>query len=107
MKQAIERPGYFGRHRDKKIAGYNEKWGRGRWNLEWNYDETYYPFREACENLYERSADSEGFRFGPGNVPFFEPTQITQPSLCPKWANPGSVEDFWQSNKYLVIENEF
>jgi hypothetical protein len=50
-----------------------------------------------------RSADSNGFKFGPGNVPFSDPNRIVQPSLCPTWANEGSVEDFWQSNKYLQI----
>ena len=51
--------------------------------------------------LIIRSADSEGFRFGPGNVPFFDSKLITQPSKCPKWAGVGSVEDFWQSNKWV------
>jgi hypothetical protein len=53
--------------------------------------------------LVIRSADSEGFRFGPGNVPFARPDLITQPSLCPKWANEGSVEDAWQSLKWIQI----
>lgn len=50
-----------------------------------------------------RSADSTGYRYGPGNIPYFDVTEITQPSKCPKWANPGSVEDFWQSNKYVFV----
>lgn len=53
--------------------------------------------------LVIRSADSEGFRFGPGNVPFMWPERITQPSLCPKWANKGSTEDAWQSLKWIQI----
>jgi hypothetical protein len=51
--------------------------------------------------LVIRSKDTVGYRFGPGNVPFRTPERITQPSKCPAWANKGSVEDFWQSNKWL------
>lgn len=54
--------------------------------------------------LVIRSADSEGFKYGPGNIPFYKPEWIEQPSLCPTWANPGSVEDFWQSNKYVFVK---
>lgn len=55
------------------------------------------------ELLIIRSADSNGFRFGPGNVPFYAPDAVTQPSKCPSWAQPFSVEDFWQSNKWLQV----
>lgn len=53
--------------------------------------------------LQIRSKDSEGFRFGPGNIPFAWPQFIVPPSLCPSWANVHSVEDFWQSNKMLQV----
>lgn len=55
--------------------------------------------------LQIRSKDSSGYMYGPGNVPFhWERRQyIISPSLCPSWANAGSVEDFWQSNKVLQI----
>lgn len=53
--------------------------------------------------LVIRSADSDGFKYGPGNIPFFEASWILQPSKCPGWANAGSVEDFWQSNKVLIV----
>jgi len=53
--------------------------------------------------LIIRSTDSNGFRFGPGNVPFYDPSLITQPSMAPRWANKGSVEDFWQSNKWIQV----
>lgn len=56
--------------------------------------------------LVIRSKDSEGFRWGPGNIPFYEPKLITKPELCPKWANKGSVESFWQSNKWIQIKKE-
>lgn len=58
---------------------------------------------ERTELLVIRSADSNGYRFGPGNVPFYRKEIITQPSRCPTWANAGSVEDFWQSNKWLQV----
>lgn len=56
--------------------------------------------------LVIRSADSEGFRFNPGNVPFFEPGMIIQPELAPSWAKAGSVEAFWQSNKFVQIKGK-
>lgn len=54
--------------------------------------------------LVIRSRDSAGYKYGPGNIPFYAPHWIAQPSLCPTWANPGSVEDFWQSNKWVWIK---
>lgn len=54
--------------------------------------------------LVIRSPDSEGYRFGPGNIHFFAPSLIHQPSLRPPWANARSVEDFWQSNKWLQVK---
>jgi hypothetical protein len=56
------------------------------------------------ELLIIRSADSNGYRFGPGNVPFYRSEIITQPSKCPQWANAGSVEDWYQSNKWLQVK---
>lgn len=53
--------------------------------------------------LVIRSRDSDGYVYGPGNIPFMAPNLIEQPSKCPAWANTGSVEDFWQSNKFLQI----
>lgn len=50
-----------------------------------------------------RSADSNGYRYGPGNIPLFDPNLITQPSMSPSWANKGTVEDFWQSNKWVQV----
>lgn len=54
-----------------------------------------------------RSKDSVGFKFGPGNIPFFWPGLIQKPSLCPRWATEGSVEDFWQSNKCIEADQPF
>lgn len=44
-----------------------------------------------------------GSILGPGNVPFWNPCRIEQPSKRPSWANKDSVEDFWQSNKYVQV----
>lgn len=56
--------------------------------------------------LVIRSADSEGYRFGPGNVPFFAPEMIRQPLLHPRWAGATSVESYWQSNKHVQVFRE-
>lgn len=182
----LERPGYFGRRRDEKIAALDAKYGKGNWTIIWDdtselhsYDVTFGPFEfeMACKRHYEnsylcwfadnpeeldfvclfgecidnaitniqsgrdytkqeafsthiqdiairnvlhvfsrefegpkdkiliiRSADSEGYKYGPGNIPYINPSLIQQPSLAPQWAQKGSVEDFWQSNKYIAIK---
>lgn len=172
----VERPGYFGRRRDEKIAALNKAHGEGGWCLVWRCGGIDLEFVEACRAFYERSyfewlrhrpadidyacsfgecidnsptnvlsgfdyskqeafsthiqdialrnvlaklnrkfegspdkilvirtIDSSGIRFGPGNVPFFAPSLIEQPSKRPGWAGPLSVEDFWQSNKWLRV----
>ena len=184
MFHKLERPGYFGRARDRKVADLNSKYGEGNWNLAWvilldspEGWEYRYDFLEACKFLYEesyfrylrdkkdkldficsfgecidnaptnvqsgldyskqesfsthiqdiavrnvisrlgrrfegppdnilviRSTDSNGFEFGPGNIPFAWPSLITKPYLTPKWANDLSVESFWQSNKWLMVK---
>lgn len=175
----VERPGYFGRKRDKKRAEFDERFGPGNWELLWVVEANSGPFAlsfdEACRHFYEhsyiehfrllpklvdwvctygecidnaptnvesgldytkqeaasthiqdiavrnalkelgrrfegpadkilviRSIDSEGYRLSPGNVPFFKPKLVTLPSKCPSWAYERSVEDFWQSNKWVV-----
>ena len=55
--------------------------------------------------LVIRSADTEDYKYGPGNIPFFAPKPIEVPSKRPSWANAGSVEDFWQSNKYVAVKD--
>lgn len=180
----LERPGYFGRRRDEKVAALNAQYGEGNWRLVWivkeGEEEKAYSFAEACEVFYEeayylelredpgavdfictfgecqdnapsnylkgdpakfdyedqeafsthiqdiavrrvlrrlkrdfdgsqdniltiRSADSNGYRFGPGNIPFHRPELITQPEIRPKWAGQASVEAFWQSNKWIQV----
>lgn len=58
---------------------------------------------KRTELLVIREPASTGYRFGPGNVPLYRPELIIQPSKCPRWATPGSIEDFWQSNKHLQV----
>lgn len=58
---------------------------------------------KRAELLVIRSVDSNGYKFGPGNIPLYQPKLITRPSLHPAWANRDSVEDFWQSNKWLQV----
>ncbi len=179
MWRKLERPGYFGRRRDEKVAALDTKYGPGNWRLVWSspyrddvefldackvyYELSYvdwfcrYPdkldfvcsFGECIDNaptnvlsgcdytkqeafsthiqdiavrnvlqcfgrrfegdpsdiLVIRSSDSTGYEFGPGNIPFHTPAWITQPSKAPRWANPGSVEDFWQSNKWISVRD--
>lgn len=176
---SVERPGYFGRRRDQKIARINAQYGIGNWRLVHVVEGTAYEFVEACQLFYEesyfryladhpedvdficqfgecidnapsniqsgcdyehqeaysthiqdiavrnvlkhlgrwftaereeilviRSPDTNGYRFGPGNIPFYDPKLITQPEICPAWANSGSVEAFWQSCKTLQVRKE-
>jgi hypothetical protein len=198
--EAVERPGFFGRRKNEKIAALNKKYGEGKWELRHvmpfdplpgttepvipspvTLEETY-DFMRACKELYEesyfkfltanpdkvalicafyevfdnadtnvfsgtdytkqeafsthiqdiairnvlarlgrkfsplpssgllqvRGPDSVGYQLGlnPGQVPFFAPGMITQPSLAPLWAMKGSVEDLWQSNKWVLRKLE-
>ena len=179
----INRPGYFGRRRDQKIAALNEAHGKGNWTLVWDGEFGPLEFNDACKLYYEvsyleylrgneealdyicsfhqvidnaesnihsgldymvqeafsthiqdiairnclltlqrefamhspidgeqfnllvvRGEDSNGHRFNPGQIPFYDPERIFQPSLAPGWAKPGSVEDFWQSNKWVALK---
>lgn len=176
--RTLDRPGYFGRQRDEKVATLNREHGEGNWRLVWIMGGTAFDFLTACSYLYEasffvylkdrredlrficahrdvidnaptnidsgcdylkqeaysthiqdiairnvvrrlgrcfshapesstlvvRGADSHGYRFGPGNIPFFAPSLIHLPSQRPQWANPESVEDFWQSNKWVQVK---
>lgn len=189
--EAVERPGYFGRRRDEKLASFDALWGQGNWKIAWlvrkpdaELDIKDLPtapyevsdFADACIKYYERSyveylkgrtedldficsfgecidndysniqsgrdylkqeswathiqdiavrnalqrlgrkfegpankilvirsKDSNGYKFGPGNVPFYDPSLIMKPSRAPAWCSLDTVEDFWQSNKWLMV----
>lgn len=179
--RVVERPGYFGRRRDMRIAAFNADHGEGQWKLAWygpkGGGSHFHTFESACKHFYEasytlwfyknleevdtictygecidnaptnvqsgldyakqeafsthiqdiavrnvlatlgrkfegpkdkilviRSKDSEGYKYGPGNIPFFDADFILQPSKCPSWSKEGTVEDFWQSNKVLMVK---
>jgi len=53
--------------------------------------------------LVVRGPDTSGGHLNPGQVPFIWPHLIEMPSMRPDWAKPWSVEDFWQSNKYIQV----
>ena len=52
-----------------------------------------------------RGPESEGYIFTPGLVPFHLPKLIEQPNIAPKWAEPNSVESFYQNNRWLALVN--
>lgn len=54
--------------------------------------------------LVVRGSSENGGHLSPGVVPFFNPRLIEVPSKAPTWASKGSVEDFWQSNKWLAVK---
>ena len=58
----IKRPGYFGSKRDQIIKSFNEKYGKGNWQLYWymkTNPDTGKPialtYEDACKQFYERS----------------------------------------------------
>jgi len=62
---------------------------------------------ESSKILVIRSKDTNGYFLSPGRVSFHMPHWITSPSLAPQWAQQGSVEDFWQSNKWIQVWTTF
>jgi hypothetical protein len=54
--------------------------------------------------LVIRSSGDSGWHLSPGLVSFFAASLVEHPSKCPKWAHHYSVEDFWQSNKWLAVK---
>ncbi|MBI2669839.1 MAG: hypothetical protein HYX20_01690 [Candidatus Yanofskybacteria bacterium] len=48
----VERPGYLGKHRDKKNKEWSERYGGGNWRLAWKVGETFVDFFGVCA-LYE------------------------------------------------------
>ena len=55
-----------------------------------------------------RSSGSEGEWLNPGHVPFYQPSLILTKYInrVPDWAEPESVEAFWQANKVIVTSDE-
>lgn len=59
---------------------------------------------QGPEPLRIRGPRSAGFRWNPGKVPFHRPELILQPALS-GWWEPGSIEDFYQSSRRLVLRS--
>lgn len=49
----VERPGYFGRHRDDKYREYDQRFGPGRWQLAWHLSGAIYLELQEAVMLYE------------------------------------------------------
>ncbi len=56
------------------------------------------------KGLLEIRMNPPGKKWNPGNIPFHKPELIQQPEIK-GWWNPGSVESFYQSNKYLEVKD--
>lgn len=68
--------------------------------------------RRAMVGLGVRFYDTEiknilhitpGHKYHPGNVPFFVPDQILKPKLSPDTTMSGTIDDFWQNNKFVMV----
>lgn len=54
--------------------------------------------------LQIRGIDSDLPELNPGRIPFIAPELIDQErEFVAAWVNPGSVEDFWQNNKFVFV----
>lgn len=54
--------------------------------------------------LQIRGLDSDLPELNPGQVPFISPDLIISPSeFAADWVKKGSIEDFWQNNKFLFV----
>jgi len=50
-----------------------------------------------------RGPESKGYELMPGKIDFHLPKLIEKPDISPIWANPKSVESFYQNNRWLTI----
>lgn len=58
---------------------------------------------ETNNLLRIRGEGSNGHHLMPGKIPFLVKEQIIAPKISPDWAEAGSIEDFWQNNKFLMV----
>ncbi|MEK6857884.1 MAG: non-canonical purine NTP pyrophosphatase, partial [Nanoarchaeota archaeon] len=56
------------------------------------------------KGLLEIRTNSPGNKWSPSNIQFHQPELIQQPELK-GWWNPGSIESWYQSNKYLEVKD--
>src|SRR5205823_4350410 len=60
---------------------------------------------EGTKLLQIRDEDSELFVLHPGHIPLPDPSVVIEPRVfSPDWIVKGTVEDFWQNNKFLVVK---
>ncbi len=52
MWKTVDRPGYFGKHRDEKYQAWDRQYGKGNWRIVWKAGESYVDFHGVCA-LYE------------------------------------------------------
>lgn len=65
---------------------------------------TWFTGEELIHIRQEKGNHPLSVTLSPGRVPFHQPGLIHKSSMAPKWANIGSVEDFYQSNRYLQVK---
>lgn len=53
-----------------------------------------------------RGPESEGYKLMPGKVKFHEIEKIERPDILPFWAEPNSVEAFYQNNRWLYLKEK-
>jgi len=59
--KTIARPGYFGRKKEEKIAGFNENYGEGNWRIMWQWGENIIPWEISCL-IYEDGYYADSFK---------------------------------------------
>ena len=57
------------------------------------------------EGLLEIRMKAPGKKWSPGSIKFHKPELIPQPEIQGSWWNPGSVESWYQSSKFLEVKN--
>lgn len=63
-------------------------------------------FNRNSSDFLQIRGKRQGELLSPGKIPFYDPALIIQPSLRPGWAAENSVEDFWQSCKFVVVKEK-
>ncbi len=58
------------------------------------------------ELIQIRGKDSRGYMLNPGKIPFYKPEFILKPERN-GWWDKDSIEDFWQSNKIILLERHY
>lgn len=59
--KTAERPGYFGKKRDKIYKSYNKKYGEGNWKIAWKWHDQIIDYLTACQ-IYEDGYYADSFK---------------------------------------------